>query len=134
MVVSDWAFRQRDCSSIKPTGFTILELLVAIGIISILLALLLPAVMQSRAAAQRLRCSNQLRQMLLAAANYESNFGAFPSRVFFRQIRPYAEVSVELRDVSLFACPSDVSNANGNVSEGKRADSRFVGIKRQVPA
>ena len=119
MVVSDRAFRNRDCNSIRPTGFTIFELLVAIAVISILLALIVPAVMKSRMAAQRFRCSSQLRQMCLAAANYESTFGAFPSGVFFRQIRPYAEVSAELRDVVLFACPSDLSNANGNASEGK---------------
>ena len=62
----------------KP-GFTLLELLVAIGIVGLLVALLLPAIQQARGASRRSWCANNLRQMGLAFHNYESAFTTFPS-------------------------------------------------------
>ena len=62
----------------KPAGFTLIELLVVIAIIAVLIALLLPAVQAAREAARRAQCVNNLKQLGLALANYESANGSYP--------------------------------------------------------
>ncbi len=83
----------------RSRGFTLVELLVVIAIIGILVSMLLPAVQAARETAQRMSCSNNIRQIALATHNYHDTFQAFPTAThwrgkfysFFTAILPYGE-------------------------------------------
>lgn len=65
--------------SIKKSGFTLVELLVVIGIISVLVAVLLPALNKARQSAQTVTCMSNMRQIGLAIAIYvNDNNGYIP--------------------------------------------------------
>jgi prepilin-type processing-associated H-X9-DG protein/prepilin-type N-terminal cleavage/methylation domain-containing protein len=102
-------------------GITLVELLVVITIIGILVGLLLPAVQQARAAARRISCDNNLKQLGLGLLNYESAHRKLPAGYLFKRgpqgnhsgfgwgamILPYVEQSSVYNslnfDVPLFA-------------------------------
>lgn len=111
-----------------PKGFSLVELLVALGVIAILMAIALPAVQISRAAARTAQCRNQIRQLNIAAMNYESNYGVYPTRRFFREIAPYMEISADARGSLHFACPDDLQHANGQDNQGRTSYAINAGL------
>jgi prepilin-type N-terminal cleavage/methylation domain-containing protein/prepilin-type processing-associated H-X9-DG protein len=63
---------------VRRSGITLIELLVAIAIIAILMALLVPAVQYAREAARRIQCASNLRQIGVAVHLYENHHRSFP--------------------------------------------------------
>ncbi|HTM55181.1 MAG TPA: DUF1559 domain-containing protein [Pirellulales bacterium] len=71
-------------------GFTLVELMVVIGILGVLAALLLPAVQQARESARRSECANHLRQIGVGLLAYHDSLGAFPPGCIEPNGRRYA--------------------------------------------
>jgi len=95
-------------------GWTVIELLVVAGLLSLLVALHLPAVQRSRAAAQRLTCFNQLKQIVLASHQYHDQYGQFPDgNRHMEKLMPFMEQAVDWTSFetaftpTAFLCPSD---------------------------
>jgi prepilin-type N-terminal cleavage/methylation domain-containing protein/prepilin-type processing-associated H-X9-DG protein len=81
LIVHQVAERQRRSGLVvrnkRQRGFTLVELLVVIGIIALLISILLPSLSKARAAGQRVACQSNLRQLVLATHMFAQEHGGF---------------------------------------------------------
>jgi prepilin-type processing-associated H-X9-DG protein len=113
----------------RPRAFTLVELLVVIATVAVLVGLLLPAVQKVRAAAARLSCQNNLKQVGLALHNHHAALGRFPPgrgapapAIFsaHAHLLPYLEQD-NLRDLIDFAsAPATYTVPPATVHDGAR--------------
>lgn len=115
-----WSSRSpRDAMLQRPPrrGLSIIEVLVAIGIIAILAAVLLPTIQTARATARRIDCGSRLRQIWIASESYLGIFRVFPnaSGVWPRQILPHIGTTQTPEAATVLTCPSDQEHATGDL-------------------
>lgn len=100
-------------------GFSLVELLVAIGILAVLVALLTPAYLHARRVAQRTACVSQLRQIGMAVRMYRDDYEELPP--YLSAARGY------VGDLRLFVCPVDPLEGRHPVREAPGEGFRLEG-------
>ena len=103
-------------NTIFRNAFTLIELLVVISIVSLLMAILLPALAAARESARRIKCGTQLRQIGMAGLMYaDENDGTFPGKYWAKHYNPgsnqsgiadYVKVDPDAAHDTLFSCQS----------------------------
>jgi len=116
----------------RRSAFTLIELLVVIAIIAVLIGLLLPAVQKVREAAARAKCQNNLKQITLAAHNFQSSRGFLPAGGTEQAVGPlvyllpYVEQDAQFRLFDFAKTPFWFSMTTPNGNQPPTASGTYV--------
>lgn len=119
-------------------GFTILELLVVFGVVSLLIALVLAAIQKTREVSRRIACSNNLHQISIATETYHSTHQALPCLSYnpsvWPALLPYFETSSAVSTrleanlvLPVLNCPSETGRINQGVNYAANIGARIRG-------
>lgn len=137
-------------------GFTLIELVVALAIIGVLVAIILPAVQAARSSSRRTECASHLRQIGLALSQYIATYDSFPNGAAHKsQLLPYLDQQNLFRDIEgsrvgrtfpdweqfkaqvlpIYLCPTDptptvISEKNSRMSGTNYAACSGTGLQR----
>lgn len=140
--------RERGADAQCNLGFTLVELLVVLSVVGLLLALIIPAVLNSREAARRFQCLRNLNQIGIGVHNYSSTYGCFPlgnstTGGFLVAILPYIDQrplydafqgpgqgTVMAVNVGVYICPSDSSPIREPLGTTNYAGNQGTGVQK----
>ncbi len=126
---------------VRRAGFTLVELLVVVGLLGLLAGLTLSAVQRAREAARRAQCLNHLRQLSAACQNYDSVHGGFPPTSCHhdgpsgvtRCVSLHAYLLAFLDQSPLFAAIDFDEYGGGRIAEPPRSDQNPAAIAAHLP-
>jgi prepilin-type N-terminal cleavage/methylation domain-containing protein/prepilin-type processing-associated H-X9-DG protein len=118
--------RQRADGRQASHGFTLMELMVVIGILAVLMALLLPALSRAKAKANQITCLNNNRQMLLASSMYANDHeDEYPPRWRGTNTWPF-KLKPYYANWKIIACPSDSFGVTGWFSNDQNPNRSYL--------
>lgn len=137
----------KKCQTPSRQGFTLVELLVVIGIIALLISMLLPALGRAQESARTVSCLSQMRQIGLAATNYMvNNKGYLPPSYYYSLSQPATNISYfdimqaylpKTAAKSIWTCPSAIDGTTNQFPITFGANRRvhvWYWVDKPVPA